>query len=260
MMPIEVEHEPHKGVWMVMLVREGRDNFPEGVQEPTVTARSTGEAPAGFVETIAKMAIPYEALLADAESREWIAPSIWEAIGTAVATARDILSRTPAPRASALREVARANIAQVLVDEGIRKPDFDGRGWQIVDRLLDAALASRPAAAPAPAEARLTWTAGTVSVANERKRQIEAEGWTTRHDDGHSIGDLAHAGICYAECSSDKEKASARTPIGWPWHRGWWKPKDRRSNLVRAAALIIAEIDRLDRAALAAEGKGEGNE
>jgi hypothetical protein len=27
----------------------------------------------------------------------------------------------------------------------------------------------------------------------------------------------------------------------------WWKANDRRSNLVRAAALILAEIERLDR-------------
>jgi hypothetical protein len=33
----------------------------------------------------------------------------------------------------------------------------------------------------------------------------------------------------------------------------WWKPKDRRRDLVRAAALIIAEIERLDRDAEARE-------
>jgi hypothetical protein len=31
------------------------------------------------------------------------------------------------------------------------------------------------------------------------------------------------------------------------WDRDSWKPKDRRRNLVRAAALLIAEIERLDR-------------
>jgi len=35
--------------------------------------------------------------------------------------------------------------------------------------------------------------------------------------------------------------------IAWPWDPKWWKPKDRRRDLVRAAALIIAEIDRHDR-------------
>jgi hypothetical protein len=35
----------------------------------------------------------------------------------------------------------------------------------------------------------------------------------------------------------------------WPWSREWWQPKDRRRDLVRAGALIVAEIERLDRAA-----------
>ena len=33
----------------------------------------------------------------------------------------------------------------------------------------------------------------------------------------------------------------------WPWDRQWWKPKSRRRNLVRAAALLIAAIERIDR-------------
>ena len=40
-------------------------------------------------------------------------------------------------------------------------------------------------------------------------------------------------------------------PVGWPWHRQWWKPKNARRDLVRAAALIVAEIERLDRATVA---------
>jgi len=34
----------------------------------------------------------------------------------------------------------------------------------------------------------------------------------------------------------------------WPWGKEWWKPSDRRRDLVKAGALIAAEIDRLDRA------------
>lgn len=36
----------------------------------------------------------------------------------------------------------------------------------------------------------------------------------------------------------------------WPWTgwaTEWFKPKDDRYNLVRAAALLLAEIERLDR-------------
>lgn len=33
----------------------------------------------------------------------------------------------------------------------------------------------------------------------------------------------------------------------WPWPSKWWKPKSQRRDLVRAGALILAEIERLDR-------------
>lgn len=34
----------------------------------------------------------------------------------------------------------------------------------------------------------------------------------------------------------------------WPWDESWWKPTNRRRDLVKAGALILAEIERLDRA------------
>jgi hypothetical protein len=45
-----------------------------------------------------------------------------------------------------------------------------------------------------------------------------------------------------------------RREYGWPWDLKWWKPTTPRRDLVKAAALIVAEIERLDRAALAPEG------
>ncbi|QQE91282.1 hypothetical protein [Azotobacter chroococcum] len=32
----------------------------------------------------------------------------------------------------------------------------------------------------------------------------------------------------------------------WPWNLRWWKPGDARSALVKAGALILAEIEPLD--------------
>lgn len=78
------------------------------------------------------------------------------------------------------------------------------------------------------------------------RRQIEAEGWTPEHDDAHSSGDLMQAAVCYAMGATFISGAKFDL---WPWDRAWWKPKDKRSNLVRAAALLVAEIERLDRAA-----------
>lgn len=76
-------------------------------------------------------------------------------------------------------------------------------------------------------------------IAAERRRQVEREGWTPEHDDQHNEGGLSRAAACYATSSKG----------GWPWSDADWKPKDRRRDLIRAAALIVAEIERLDRAA-----------
>ena len=82
-------------------------------------------------------------------------------------------------------------------------------------------------------------------VADERQRQREAEGWTLDHDDGHNGGELARAGACYAlHAGTD---LGGQTPLFWPWAKEWFKPKTARRDLVRAAALIVAEIERGDR-------------
>lgn len=102
-------------------------------------------------------------------------------------------------------------------------------------------------------------------VLAERQRQVTAEGWTPEHDDAHGAGQMALAAGCYAMFASASDSARASTdmtePLGrpvrgwaawlqiWPWDRKWWKPTDRRRDLVKAGALIIAEIERLDRAA-----------
>jgi hypothetical protein len=76
-------------------------------------------------------------------------------------------------------------------------------------------------------------------VLTERKRQTEAEGWTPAHDDEHRDGSLARV-----------YQILDGVPYEWPasWDESWWKPKDQRRNLIRAAALLLAEIERLDRA------------
>jgi len=84
-------------------------------------------------------------------------------------------------------------------------------------------------------------------VAAERARQKAIEGWTPEHDDTHGSGEMALAAGCYALNAAPERFADGIVPIFWPWSREWWKPKDRRRDLVRAAALIVAEIERLDR-------------
>lgn len=90
-------------------------------------------------------------------------------------------------------------------------------------------------------------------VKAERDRQISAEGWTPEHDDDHRCGELASAAAAYAHVASYGDIAHAIAPAGsppdfWPWEDKWWKPADPRRMLVKAGALILAEIERLDRA------------
>lgn len=84
-------------------------------------------------------------------------------------------------------------------------------------------------------------------IAAERRRQIEEEDWTPEHDDEHRAGELADAAACYA-ADDGAHPNEGEPPSGWPWGANWWKPKDRRHDLIRAGALIVAEIERLDRA------------
>ena len=80
------------------------------------------------------------------------------------------------------------------------------------------------------------------------------EGWTPEHDNEHDGGQMALAAAAYAIGSrwNERYKAESGPPHStWPWERAWWKPASARRMLVKSAALIVAEIERLDRAALA---------
>jgi len=85
-------------------------------------------------------------------------------------------------------------------------------------------------------------------VLAERERQKTVEGWTRGHDDQHMWGEMARAASCYA--IEPELRTSGWLHKVWPWDFSWWKPTTRRRDLVKAGALIIAEIERLDRAAL----------
>jgi hypothetical protein len=103
------------------------------------------------------------------------------------------------------------------------------------------------------------YTAAAIDVLAERKRQVEVEGWTPAHDDEHAKGEMAYAAAAYAVHggSDDQDRLhSSFWSILWPWQASWWKPTTRRRDLVKAGALILAEIDRLDRAALSADQAG----
>jgi hypothetical protein len=98
-------------------------------------------------------------------------------------------------------------------------------------------------------------------VLAERRRQVESEGWTPEHDDGHRNGELAYAAAAYAgPVWPDREsREECLPPIQWPWDVKWWRFSvgDPRRNFVKAAALLIAEIERLDRAPVHQEAGDE---
>lgn len=101
---------------------------------------------------------------------------------------------------------------------------------------------------------------GTELIAEERKRQIAIEGWTPEHDDAHVNGEMPAAASTYTLLVCDQVypeqyisfpmQCQRRKDAGWPWDEEWWKPSpDPIRNLVKAGALIAAEIDRLQRKA-----------
>ncbi|MDQ0472779.1 hypothetical protein [Labrys wisconsinensis] len=90
-------------------------------------------------------------------------------------------------------------------------------------------------------------------VAAERRRQV-AKGSTAEHDDGHSCGEIALAAALYAipyDNSLVTQDSFIELQIALEIGSRWTlKPEpDKRRRLVMAAAMIIAEIERLDRAA-----------
>lgn len=92
-----------------------------------------------------------------------------------------------------------------------------------------------------------------LDVQAERRRQVEAEGWTPEHDDAHSHGQMARAAACYALAGSSAPSdgtAALLVSLAWPWDEQWWKPTSARRDLVKACALGLAEIERLDRAGI----------
>ena len=100
-----------------------------------------------------------------------------------------------------------------------------------------------------------TVTVAASDVLAERHRQISAEGWSPEHDDEHVEGQIADAAACYALFATDQRRP---VPAHWPWSDDWWKQRGQRRDLVRAGALIIAEIERIDRAAGIQVIEGEG--
>ena len=99
-----------------------------------------------------------------------------------------------------------------------------------------------------------------LDILSERQRQLKL--YSAEHDDVQVDGQLSRAAAAYsvASLSPIYEEDKARPTKWdhsylpsvdrlWPWNWTYWKPQDRRHDLVRAGALILAELERVDRAA-----------
>ncbi|RPW57769.1 hypothetical protein IPC740_11820 [Pseudomonas aeruginosa] len=111
-----------------------------------------------------------------------------------------------------------------------------------------------PAAAPGK-EVPQAW----LDVQAERRRQVEVEGYHGFRDSHYISYELSKAARAYIEVSWHALSGGlpCKQPESWPWMAGF-KWSDGRTMLVKACALTLAEIERLDRAA--APGKEVGHE
>jgi hypothetical protein len=100
---------------------------------------------------------------------------------------------------------------------------------------------------------------GASLIADERERQIREKGYTAEHDDLSEGELLACAKLIAQDVLADQNSAGARRT--WPDHRaGHVRRKygdDHIRRLTIAGALIAAEIDRLIRAKVAEDSRGQ---
>ena len=99
-------------------------------------------------------------------------------------------------------------------------------------------------------------------ITKERRLQITEKKYDDKHDDYHDKGELLQAAKCYIEyvCLNSKIMdntndsyvnnlkiyRSGKRPENWPpqFDKDSWNPDSPIRDLVKAAALIAAEVDR----------------
>ncbi len=165
-----------------------------------------------------------------------------------------------AARCEALEKTGDALLMKLQKQPG---PIFEDEDYTAF-RDFAQALYIKPPASLAAHDSRVLVTPGVAAIAAERKRQMEVEGWTPTHDDEYGNQQLPAAAVAYLLHDFgvpvlDRGSIPALHGRIWPWGFMYWKPKGPQRNLVRAGALIAAELDRLDRVGTAAS-ETEGGE
>lgn len=163
--------------------------------------------------------------------------------------------------------------------EAVRRGDATRSGLTVVQELIpiltqslkreDAFIAHEPPEPYATFQGHeiKERSPGVEMIERERYRQVIEEGYDSEHDDDHAGGAIARAAASYA--APHRLLMEDRFPDGveytdtWPWtadddkrHHRPWTPseledpalrRERVHELIKAGALIAAEIDRLER-------------
>jgi|GEM_PF-2821860 len=134
--------------------------------------------------------------------------------------------------------------------------DYRATGFKTFE--IDAAKTWIASAAPAaPAVHALSQAAQDVLA--ERRRQVEAEGYDTEHDDTHVMGEIGALAALYLMPDGARDWDATSTTYGVTLGQAllpedWTMPKmgeNRRRDVVKGIACGLAELERLDRAAAA---------
>lgn len=86
-----------------------------------------------------------------------------------------------------------------------------------------------------------------MDVLAERRRQVAEEGYSPESDAELTDYQLPRAAACYVLAASGV--ARHKSTLFWPFAQPMKVAEQRRRNLIKAAALILAELERLDREA-----------
>lgn len=192
-----------------------------------------------------------------------------EAFGVVVFDGPDAFAEVDAAKARLDAEIETAGGFEAWkAKAGIPTAQVEAAGWKLVpveptpEMLLalkgagqggrERWAAMLSAAPPAP-----QLTQAVRDVLAERQRHVTEEGWTPEHDDEHTTGGMAFAAAAYAVHSHAGPTMSQPLWRWTGWAAKWFKPKSARQDLVRACALCLAELERLDRAATPPAPAGE---
>lgn len=118
-----------------------------------------------------------------------------------------------------------------------------------IERALNGTAAEFCANAIRESAGQFPWD-GIGRIGEERRAQWLREGYDHEQDDTYTEGQLAAAAACYlahASIGTDPEVRVSPEAIRanvWPWPSDTFKPTTPIRDLVKAGALIAAEIDR----------------